>query len=74
MFEIGSIICAAAPNSPAFIVGRAVAGFGSAGIFTGGMMIMIPMVPLHKRPAFQGKTEPPTTALVSPSRPPPEPS
>jgi MFS family permease len=54
IFEIGSTICGAALSSPTFIAGRAVAGFGSAGIFTGAMMVMIPMVPLHKRPVFQG--------------------
>ncbi|KKA27562.1 hypothetical protein TD95_002406 [Thielaviopsis punctulata] len=53
VFEVGSTICAAAPNSPVFIVGRAIAGIGSAGIFSGSMMIMIPMVPLPKRPMFQ---------------------
>lgn len=54
IFEVGSAICGAAPNSPVFIVGRSIAGLGSAGIFAGGMMIMIPMIPLHKRPMFQG--------------------
>lgn len=53
VFEVGSTICGAAPSSPVFITGRAVAGLGSAGIFSGAMMIMIPMVPLHKRPMFQ---------------------
>ncbi|KAM0344323.1 hypothetical protein ACHAPU_007681 [Fusarium lateritium] len=53
IFEIGSAICGAAPNSVAFIVGRAIAGIGSAGIMTGAMMSIIPMVPLHKRPVFQ---------------------
>ncbi|KAI9167113.1 MFS-type efflux pump MFS1 [Paramyrothecium foliicola] len=53
IFEAGSLICGAAPSSRVFILGRAVAGLGSAGIFTGGMMIIIPMVPLHKRPIFQ---------------------
>ncbi|KAH6958823.1 major facilitator superfamily domain-containing protein [Fusarium avenaceum] len=53
LFEIGSTICGAAPNSVAFIVGRAIAGIGSAGIMTGSMMAIIPMVPLHKRPIFQ---------------------
>ena len=55
VFEVGSVICAAAPTSAVFIAGRAIAGFGSAGIFTGSMMIMIPMVPLAKRPVFQGR-------------------
>ncbi|KAI1634975.1 major facilitator superfamily domain-containing protein [Biscogniauxia mediterranea] len=54
LFEIGSVICGAAPNSIVFIVGRAIAGLGSAGIFTGVMIIMIPMIPLRKRPVFQG--------------------
>jgi MFS family permease len=53
-FEIGSAICGAAPNSPSFIAGRAIAGAASAGIFSGCMMIMIPMIPLAKRPMFQG--------------------
>lgn len=54
IFEAGSAICGAAPNSPVFIVGRAIAGIGSAGIFAGCMLIMIPMIPLHRRPMFQG--------------------
>ncbi|KAG7115539.1 MFS-type transporter VdtG like protein [Verticillium longisporum] len=54
VFEIGSLLCGVAPNSAVLITGRAVAGFGSAGIFTGSMMILITIVPLHKRPMFQG--------------------
>ncbi|KAH6691667.1 azole resistance protein [Plectosphaerella plurivora] len=54
VFEIGSLICGAAANSSTFIVGRAIAGFGSAGIFTGAMMVMVSMVPVYKRPMFQG--------------------
>lgn len=54
IFEVGSTICAAAPNSPVLIVGRAIAGLASAGIFSGSMLIMIPMIPLHRRPMFQG--------------------
>jgi MFS family permease len=52
IFEVGSAICGAAPNSLAFIMGRAIAGLGSAGIFTGGIMVIIPLVPLRKRPVF----------------------
>jgi MFS family permease len=54
VFEIGSAICGAAPTSTVFIIGRAVAGLGSAGLFSGSLLIMIPMIPLHRRPAFQG--------------------
>lgn len=54
LFEIGSAICGAAPNSIAFIIGRAIAGVGSAGIFSGAIVIIVYAVPLHKRPLFQG--------------------
>lgn len=33
--ELGSLICASSPNSTALIVGRAIAGLGSAGIILG---------------------------------------
>lgn len=39
IFEIGSLICAAAPDSSAFIAGRACAGLGSAGINAGFIML-----------------------------------
>lgn len=52
IFEVGSALCGAAPNSTAFIIGRAIAGFGSAGIFSGGTMVLLPLVPLRKRPVF----------------------
>src|ERR1700759_1198624 len=52
IFEVGSALCGAAPSSIAFIIGRAIAGLGSAGIFSGGSMILLPMVPLRKRPMF----------------------
>jgi MFS family permease len=52
VFEVGSALCGAAPSSPAFIVGRAIAGSGAAGIFCGGIMIIVPLVPLRRRPIF----------------------
>ncbi|KAH6680514.1 major facilitator superfamily domain-containing protein [Halenospora varia] len=54
VFEVGSAICGAAPSSIAFIIGRAIAGLGSAGIFSGCVIVMVNAVPLHKRPMFQG--------------------
>ncbi|KAF9894165.1 hypothetical protein FE257_009138 [Aspergillus nanangensis] len=54
LFEVGSVICAAAPNSTAFIVGRAVAGLGAAGIFAGGMIILSRIVEMRKRPVLLG--------------------
>jgi hypothetical protein len=35
LFEAGSALCGAAPNSVAFIIGRAIQGVGSAGVFSG---------------------------------------
>ena len=54
VFEVGSAICGAAPNSVAFIIGRAVAGLGSAGLYSGAMIVIMSLVPLHKRPILQG--------------------
>ncbi|KAF4624131.1 hypothetical protein G7Y89_g14042 [Cudoniella acicularis] len=54
LFEIGSAIDGAAPNSVVFIVGRAIAGLGSSGIFSGAIIIMTQSVPLEKRGAYQG--------------------
>ena len=54
VFEIGSVICGAAPNSVALIIGRAVAGVGSAGIFNGALVIIAYSVPLVKRPIYTG--------------------
>lgn len=52
IFEVGSIICAAATSSPMFIVGRAVAGAGAAALFSGGMTIIGYSVPLRKRAMY----------------------
>ncbi|PQE05042.1 major facilitator superfamily transporter protein [Rutstroemia sp. NJR-2017a BBW] len=41
IFEVGSLICATAPTSIAFIVGRACAGLGSAGINAGFIMQVV---------------------------------
>ncbi|RDL32633.1 uncharacterized protein BP5553_09089 [Venustampulla echinocandica] len=52
LFELGSLICGAAPNSTALIVGRAIAGIGCAGVFAGCMLIITKSVPLSKRPVY----------------------
>ncbi len=39
IFEIGSIISAVSPNSITLIIGRAVSGLGSAGVFTGAFTV-----------------------------------
>ncbi|KAE8153034.1 major facilitator superfamily domain-containing protein [Aspergillus avenaceus] len=54
IFEIGSLICAVAPSSTVLIVGRAIAGIGVAGIFSGALVIISMTVPLPKRPLVFG--------------------
>lgn len=54
IFEVGSAMCGAAPSSVVLIVGRAIAGIGGSGIFSGALIIIAKSVPLAKRPAFTG--------------------
>ncbi|GJC83371.1 efflux pump roqT [Colletotrichum liriopes] len=54
IFELGSLICGVAPNSITLIIGRAIAGLGSAGIFAGALIILAYSVPLEKRPIYTG--------------------
>ncbi|QIW97144.1 hypothetical protein AMS68_002662 [Peltaster fructicola] len=54
IFEAGSALCGAAPNSTAFIIGRALAGVGAGGVFSGAILIIANTVPLAKRPAYTG--------------------
>ncbi|KAI1125926.1 MFS general substrate transporter [Nemania abortiva] len=54
IFEVGSLICGVAQNSVTLIIGRAVAGLGSAGLFSGALLILAHSVPLAKRPLYTG--------------------
>lgn len=54
LFEIGSLICGAAPNSSTLIFGRAIAGLGCSGIFSGSLIILVHSVPLRLVPIFTG--------------------
>ncbi|KAI0116204.1 putative gliotoxin efflux pump [Hypoxylon sp. NC0597] len=49
IFEVGSLICALAPNSSTFIAGRAVTGTGCAGTFAGCFII----ISLSSRPRIR---------------------
>ncbi|KAK1997033.1 major facilitator superfamily transporter [Colletotrichum falcatum] len=54
IFELGSLVCGVAPNSISLIIGRAVAGLGSAGIYAGALIVLAHSVPLEKRPVYTG--------------------
>jgi hypothetical protein len=51
VFEIGSLICATSPSSVVLIIGRAVAGLGAAGLFSGALVIIAHTLPLRLRPS-----------------------
>lgn len=54
IFELGSLICGAAPSSTALIVGRAIAGLGAAGIGSGTYTVMAFSAGPKRRPMFTG--------------------
>jgi MFS family permease len=54
IFALGSVLCAAAQSSSVFILGRAVAGLGTAGVLAGCYAILVDTLPLRKRPLWQG--------------------
>lgn len=53
-FEIGSLICALSPSSVVLIIGRAVAGAGASGLFSGALVIIAHCIPLRLRPIYTG--------------------
>ncbi|KAF7942008.1 hypothetical protein EAE99_000059 [Botrytis elliptica] len=54
IFELGSFLCATARSSNMLIVGRAIAGAGVGGLFTGSIIIVVYSLPLRKRPLAMG--------------------
>lgn len=47
IFEVGSVICAAAPNSVVLIIGRAIAGAGCAGLYSGAFIVSNSAIQYH---------------------------
>lgn len=54
IFMLGSLVCAIAPSSTALIVGRAIAGVGSAGVCNGSFLLIAHCVPPQTRPTLVG--------------------
>lgn len=54
IFEVGSLVCALAPSSIVLIIGRAIAGLGCAGIFSGALIIAAYTMALQYRPVYIG--------------------
>ncbi|KAK1985257.1 MFS transporter [Colletotrichum cereale] len=54
IFEAGSILCAAAPNSRALIAGRVISGVGAAALYSGAINILAITVSPQRAPALFG--------------------
>ena len=54
IFLVGSLICAVSQNSTTFVVGRAIAGVGAAGVATGAFTIVAFSAEPTKRPGLIG--------------------
>ncbi|GLI74765.1 hypothetical protein PoHVEF18_003013 [Penicillium ochrochloron] len=54
IFEIGSAVCGAAQSSSMFIVGRTIAGIGSAGVANGAVTTISAVLPTQKQALFMG--------------------
>lgn len=54
VFEIGSLICAVSHNPTTFVVGRAIAGLGAAGVATGAFTIVAFAAKPQLRPQLMG--------------------
>jgi EmrB/QacA subfamily drug resistance transporter len=54
IFEVGSVVCGAAPTSVALIIGRAIQGIGAAGIGAGPYIIVGVAAPPKQRPMLTG--------------------
>jgi MFS family permease len=53
VFELGSLICGVSVSSVMFIMGRAIAGCGAAGVLNGAFTIIAASAPLDKRPGMK---------------------
>ena len=54
VFELGSLICGAAPSMFVLILGRAIAGLGGTGIFTSAIMVLTEITSLKQRATYMG--------------------
>ncbi|KAJ5586729.1 uncharacterized protein N7459_002494 [Penicillium hispanicum] len=56
LFEAGSALCGAAPSMNAFIIGRAVAGLGGAGMYLGCLTLLSLTTSVRQRPKYMALT------------------
>lgn len=54
IFMVGSTVCATAPTSAVFVLGRAICGFAGSGIMAGSFTLLVLCIPMRKRPLYTG--------------------
>ena len=54
LFMVGSVLCGAAPNMNAFIIGRVIAGVGGNGMYLGSMTLLSVNTSDKERPTYLG--------------------
>ncbi|KJK62021.1 Major Facilitator Superfamily protein [Aspergillus parasiticus SU-1] len=54
VFLLGSLLCGVATSSSMFIIGRAVAGTGGAGVVSSGLAVIAMVTPIEQCPLFTG--------------------
>lgn len=52
LFELGSVVCGAAPDMTTFIVGRVIAGVGGSGMYSGALSYIALLTSLKERPMY----------------------
>lgn len=52
LFEVGSVLCGAAPNMTALIIGRVIGGIGGSGVYAGGLTYISVTTNNHERPLY----------------------
>ncbi|KAL5356460.1 major facilitator superfamily domain-containing protein [Aspergillus floccosus] len=52
VFEIGSAVCATAPNMTTLVVGRVIAGVGGSGMYSGTLSFVAMLTTLKERPIY----------------------
>ncbi|KAK0630405.1 hypothetical protein B0T17DRAFT_506876 [Bombardia bombarda] len=54
IFLVGSTVCGCTPSGNTLIAGRAISGFGAAGVASNGFTILVVISPITKKPLFAG--------------------
>jgi MFS family permease len=52
LFEAGSVVCGAAPNIEALIIGRVIAGIGGSGMYSGTLTYVSVLTDHQEKPAY----------------------